>query len=108
MRLRHSLAAAAGALLIIVSVPNSASAATGEFRYRGPLLGSHSLDNPSSQECINIPEATNLLPAQSPQNFTLSNATIFLDFDCDGDTFSTLSPGQTGGLLVKFRSVVFS
>ncbi|POG44946.1 hypothetical protein BV881_24240 [Streptomyces sp. ZL-24] len=108
MRLRHSLAAAVGALLITVSVPNSASAATGEFLYRGPLLGSHSLDDPNSGECVNIPEATNLLPAQSPRNFTTSTATIFLDFDCDGDTFTVLSPGQTGGLLVKFRSVVFS
>ncbi|MEW9513878.1 hypothetical protein [Streptomyces bacillaris] len=108
MRLRPVLAAAAGALLITVSVPNSASAATGEFRYRGPLLGSHTLLDPSSRECINIPQATNLLPAQSPQNFTTSTATIFLDFDCDGDTFTVLNPGQSGGILVKFRSVVFS
>ncbi|MFF9981249.1 hypothetical protein [Streptomyces erythrochromogenes] len=107
MRLRHTLAAAAGALLLTVSLPNSASAAIGEFQYRGPLLGSHSLLDPSNQECINIPEATDLLPAQSPRNFTNSTATIFLDFDCEG-TFTVLTPGQTGGILVKFRSVVFN
>ncbi|WP_327136281.1 hypothetical protein OG311_40380 (plasmid) [Streptomyces sp. NBC_01343] len=108
MRRRHALAAAAGALLITVSVPNSASAAVGDFEYRGPLLGSHTLNDPPNRECINIEQATNLLPAQSPKNFTTSTATIFLDFDCNGDTFSVLQPGQTGGPLVKFRSVVFS
>ncbi|POG44001.1 hypothetical protein BV881_29125 [Streptomyces sp. ZL-24] len=108
MRLRPVLAVAAGALLITMSVPNSASAATGEFQYRGPLLGSHTLIDPPDQECINIGEATNLLPAQSPRNLTTSTATIFLDFDCDGDTFTVLNPGQSGGILVKFRSVVFS
>ncbi|MEU3435463.1 hypothetical protein [Streptomyces sp. NPDC006863] len=108
MRLRHALAVTAGALLITVSVPNSASAAVGEFQYRGPLLGSHTLDNPPNLECINIEQATNLLPAQSPRNLTTSTATVFLDFDCDGDTFTVLNPGQTGGILVKFRSVVFN
>ncbi|MFE9845039.1 hypothetical protein [Streptomyces goshikiensis] len=41
MRLRQTLAAVAGALLRTVSAPYSASAADGEFEYRGPLLGTH-------------------------------------------------------------------
>ncbi|OII63404.1 hypothetical protein BJP40_23920 [Streptomyces sp. CC53] len=108
MRLRHILAAAAGALLLTVSAPYSASAAVGEFEYRGPLLGSHTLLDPASGECINIPEATELLPAQSPWNKTTSTATVFLDFDCDGDTYVVLNPGAKRGPLLKFRSVVFS
>ncbi|MEU3907933.1 hypothetical protein AB0F20_29685 [Streptomyces goshikiensis] len=108
MRLRHTLAATAGALLITVSVPNSATAATGDFEYRGPLLGSHTLNDPPNQQCLNIGQATDLLPAQSPKNFTTSTATVFLDFDCDGDTLTVLQPGQTAGLLVKFRSVLFN
>ncbi|MFF7082134.1 hypothetical protein [Streptomyces lavendulae] len=107
MRLRPALAAAAGALLVTVSVPNSASAAVGNFEYRGPLLGSHLLSDPLSQQCINIPQATNLLPAQAPRNLTNSVATVYLDFDCDGDIYVTMDPGATLGTTTKFRSVVF-
>ncbi|MFJ7260361.1 hypothetical protein ACIQV2_09365 [Streptomyces globosus] len=108
MRLRHTLAAAAGALLLTVSAPYSASAAVGEFEYRGPLLGSHVLTDPASGECINIPEATELLPAQSPWNKTNATVTLFLDFDCDGDVYNVMNPGAKRGPLLKFRSIVFS
>ncbi|MFK0223698.1 hypothetical protein ACIQWN_36625 [Streptomyces vinaceus] len=48
------------------------------------------------------------LPAQSPWNRTDATATVFLDFNCDGDTYYVMTPGKKLGPLLKFRSVIFS
>ncbi|MER8187232.1 hypothetical protein [Kitasatospora sp. NPDC094015] len=108
MRLRHTLAAAAGALLITVSVPSSAYAADGEFDYTGGLGRARSLLHPPSGDCINVPGATDLLPAHAPKNFTDATATVFVDFDCDGDVYYVMNPGKVLGNQLKFRSVIFS
>ncbi|WP_046509277.1 hypothetical protein [Streptomyces odonnellii] len=113
MRLRHTLAAAAGALALLVSVPGSASAAEGEFGYLftgmdgRPTKGM--LVNPPSGQCVTLPEAAGeyVPPAHSPRNGASSYATVFKDADCKGDYY-TLRPGGSASSRLKLRSVVFS
>ncbi|MFI1769218.1 hypothetical protein ACH41H_45310 [Streptomyces sp. NPDC020800] len=108
MRLRHSVAAALGALALVVTLPTSAGAATGDFLYKvGPGVPAGIAD-PESGRCINLFGATEQDPAFAPENFTTSTATVFLDFDCNGDTFYVMNPGKRLGDRLKLRSVVFS
>ncbi|WP_030687471.1 hypothetical protein [Streptomyces sp. NRRL B-1347] len=112
MRLRTTLASALGALALVVTVPTPSNAATGNFLYTyrnaagDPVPGG--LANPKSLECINIPGATEEIPAYAPKNLTLSVATVFVDADCDGDVFYVMNPGKILGDRLKLRSVVFS
>jgi hypothetical protein len=112
MRLRRSLLAVAGALLITVSVPMSpASAATGEFLYRigvPPVGIPAGLADPKSGQCIDLFGATEIDPAFAPHNLTTSTATVFVDFHCEGDVFYVMNPGKKLGDRLKLRSVVFS
>ncbi|WP_371640701.1 hypothetical protein [Streptomyces virginiae] len=114
MRLRNTVAAALGALLLSAALPTSpAAAATGDFVYTYVGLNGLSLrgelNAPNSGECINIPETVgSALPAFAPRNYTTSTATVFLEADCDGDTFYAMSPGQRLGDRLRLRSVVFS
>ncbi|MFE4058472.1 hypothetical protein ACFXP3_19640 [Streptomyces sp. NPDC059096] len=113
MRLRTTLAAALGAVALLVALPGPASAAEGTFSYvytdiaGEPRLGV--LVNPESRECITIPEAAGeyVPPAHSPRNRTGSSATVFTGPDCDGEHY-TLRPGGSASARLKLRSVVFS
>ncbi|WP_327072226.1 hypothetical protein OG196_01015 [Kitasatospora purpeofusca] len=61
-----------------------------------------------SAECINIPETGRLRPAcLRPRNYTNSTATVFLDVDCNGDTYYVMPPGKKLGDRLRLRSVVF-
>ncbi|MFF1798594.1 hypothetical protein ACFVXQ_31005 [Kitasatospora sp. NPDC058263] len=106
MRLRHSVIAGAGALLMVLAAPSSAFGASGDFTYRGPLGALHTISDPLNGECINLPEATDLLTAGSPANHTNASAVVYTDFDCEG-SYNVLPPGVKRGALVRFRSVVF-
>ncbi|MEV0991124.1 hypothetical protein [Streptomyces sp. NPDC049949] len=114
MRLRSTLAAALGGLLLSVALPASpAAAATGDFVYTYVGLNGVNLRgelaNPDSGVCINIPETVgSALPALAPRNYTTSTATVFLDADCDGDVYRTMAPGQRLGNSLRLRSVIFS
>ncbi|MFE1381928.1 hypothetical protein ACFW6S_23640 [Streptomyces sp. NPDC058740] len=113
MRLRSTLIASASALLLALTVTNPAQAATGDFNYTyigsGGISVSGQLADPESGVCINIPETVgNNFPAIAPRNFTGSTATVFLDADCDGDTYYVMSPGKILGDRLRLRSVVFS
>ncbi|WP_405451796.1 hypothetical protein [Streptomyces erythrochromogenes] len=108
MRLRHTVIASTSALLLALAAANPANAATGDFEYRGSLGFLRTLEDPASQECINLPNTTQLTPGSSPFNKTLSTATVFLDYDCNGDIYYVLNPGQKLGFNVKLRSVVFN
>ncbi|GAB2953994.1 MULTISPECIES: hypothetical protein [unclassified Streptomyces] len=114
MRLRNTVAAALGALLLSAFLPASpAAAADGEFRYTyvglNGLALQGALTDPESGQCINIPETDgSLLPAFAPRNFTNATATVFLDADCNGDTFYVMNPGRVLGERLRLRSVVFS
>ncbi|MFJ9692102.1 hypothetical protein [Kitasatospora sp. NPDC101183] len=108
MRLRNAALAVASAAALVLSAPLSASAATGEFLYKvGPGVPA-GLADPESGTCINLFGATEQDPAFAPENFTSSTATVFLDFDCSGDTFYVMNPGKRLGDRLKLRSVVFS
>ncbi|MGB8944344.1 MAG: hypothetical protein WCD21_29545 [Streptomyces sp.] len=115
MRLRHSLAAAAGAAVLTLTVPGSACAAEGDFSYTYvDSTGQEeqaTLHDPNSGECIMLAEAAREYdqpPAHSPRNRTGSYAIVFTNADCTGDEF-TLRP-HTGGASerLKMRSVMFS
>ncbi|MFM9372776.1 hypothetical protein [Streptomyces sp. Da 82-17] len=113
MRLRSAFTAVLGAALLLVAVPGSASAASGQFRYDYVTLEGHAvtgfLNDPPSGECVNLPGVgwENPLPGHSPKNRTDAWALVFTDTDCEGDSFR-LRP-HTGGASerLKVRSVVF-
>ncbi|MFJ3789509.1 hypothetical protein [Kitasatospora sp. NPDC090091] len=108
MRLRNATIAAASAVALVLAVPTSATAATGDFLYKvGPGVPAGIAD-PASGECINLPFTTEDAPGFAPQNLTGSTATVFLDFDCNGDVFYVMNPGKILGDRLKLRSVVFS
>ncbi|MEV6978817.1 hypothetical protein [Kitasatospora sp. NPDC093806] len=108
MRLRTTAAAALGALTLLLAVPNTAHAAHGEFLYKvGPGIPAGMVE-PESGDCINLFGATEEHPAFAPENFTTSTATVFLDFNCEGDTYYVMNPGKKLGNRLKLRSVIFS
>ncbi|MYS23384.1 hypothetical protein GA0115240_152327 [Streptomyces sp. DvalAA-14] len=113
MRMRTTLAAAVGALTLLLAVPGPASAAEGEFRYLytvpGGDLAPGALLDPPSRECLTIPEAAHayLPPARAPRNGTDATATVFTGPHCDGDYY-TLRPGGSASTRLELRSVVFS
>jgi hypothetical protein len=114
MRLRNTLAAAVGAAVLVMTVPTSASAAGGEFRYtyhdQAGLAREARLVDPPSRECITLPEVADeaVPPADSPRNDTDATATVFTNDDCSGDYFSLRPFGGRASDRLKLRSVVFS
>ncbi|GAA1387227.1 hypothetical protein GCM10009639_12070 [Kitasatospora putterlickiae] len=108
MRLRNALLAATSAIALVLAVPLSANAATGEFRYKYGADDTGALIDPKSRSCIDLPEATAAEPAFAPSNQTGSTATVFLDSGCAGDTYFALRPGGRAGNRLLVRSVVFS
>ncbi|MBV2155274.1 hypothetical protein [Kitasatospora sp. SUK 42] len=107
MRLRNAVLAAVSAVALVLAVPMSANAAQGDFRYKYGFGHTSGLFNPPSGPCIDIPEATEEEPAFAPENLTRSTATVFLDFDCEGEHY-VVNPGKKFSDRLKLRSVVFS
>ncbi|MEU9074600.1 hypothetical protein ACFYUY_10020 [Kitasatospora sp. NPDC004745] len=110
MRLRNTVLALASAATLVLAVPTSATAATGDFLYRvgvPPIGIPTGLADPESRVCIDLPDIGNL-PAFAPENFTTSTATVFLDAHCDGDTYYVMNPGKKLGDRLRLRSVIFS
>ncbi|MEV7770692.1 hypothetical protein [Kitasatospora sp. NPDC086791] len=107
-RLRLAMLAVAASTALVVAIPSSAQAATGEFLYRAGGGLPHGLTDPPSEECLNLPGTSDDVPADSPRNLTLSTATVFLDSDCAGDVYYVMNPGKILGQRLKLRSVVFS
>nr|WP_208869018.1 hypothetical protein [Streptomyces glaucescens] len=109
-----AVGAASSAFLLLVAMPGSASAATGQFRYTYTTAEGYEavgfLNNPASGECTNLPAPGSAPGAASraPQNRTDATATVFLDADCEGDTYYTLPPGTGASDRLLLRSVVFS
>ncbi|MDI3405770.1 hypothetical protein [Streptomyces cavernicola] len=113
VRLRHTLAASGGALALTAVLAAPAHAATGEFNYvhlglTGPQ--SHTLYNPPSGTCVQIPEAADpysSLPAVAPHNDTDSVAVVFTEPDCTGDSWTLRPHGNPATDQLELRSVVF-
>ncbi|MFE1790441.1 hypothetical protein ACFW7J_18940 [Streptomyces sp. NPDC059525] len=115
MRLRRASVAALGAFTLLLAVPQSASAAIGEFQYSYVGLDGkthiHALIDPESRECITLPEVADpnaSEPAFSPRNRTNATATVFTEAECEGDFFSLRPITGYGTSKLKLRSVVFS
>lgn len=114
MRLHSAVAAAGGALMLVLAVPGSASAATGQFRYSYQTADGYDavgfINNPESRRCINIQGADSdgTSAAYAPKNLTDATATVFLEADCMGDIFYSLRPGAGASERLLVRSVVFS
>ncbi|WP_405532148.1 hypothetical protein OG592_31295 [Streptomyces avidinii] len=115
MRLRNAAVAAFGAFTLLLTVPTSASAATGEFRYTyigldgSPQVGV--IENPVGRECFTLPEVQDpgaSAPAHSPRNRTDATATVFTGPDCEGDYFTLRPFTGRGSERLELRSVVFS
>ncbi|GAA4910340.1 hypothetical protein ACFPM3_11235 [Streptomyces coeruleoprunus] len=111
-RLRTSLAAALGAFALVLTLPTSAHAADGEFRYTyNDASGQVRVGlviNPPDGICIDLPEvADELLPAaHTPRNGTDAYAYVFKGSRCQGDVFR-LRPGGGASDRLKLRSVIF-
>lgn len=114
MRLRSAVAAASGALMLVLAVPGSASAATGQFRYSYKTADGYDavgfINDPESGRCIDIKGAGSdgTSAAYAPKNLTDSTATVFLEAGCMGDAFYSLPPGAGASERLLLRSVVFS
>lgn len=113
MRLRHAAVAAFGAFTLLLTLPTSASAATGEFQYTVTGLDGRRvvLEDPESRECITLPEVADpgaSSPAHSPRNRTTSTATVFTEPGCEGDFFTLRPLTGYGSARLQLRSVVFS
>ncbi|MFE5402735.1 hypothetical protein ACFQ9Z_15380 [Streptomyces sp. NPDC056580] len=112
--LTSALGAACSAFALLLAVPGSASAATGQFRYTYTTAEGYEavgfLNNPTSGTCINLtaPGSTPGTASRAPQNRTDATATVFLNADCEGDTYYTLHPGAGASDRLLPRSVVFS
>ncbi|MEI5102059.1 hypothetical protein RB200_30510 [Streptomyces sp. PmtG] len=113
MRFRTSLAAALGALALVVTLPPSANAATGQFVFtynrEGKTIEGR-LHDPTGRECIDLTEVSNLneTPAHSPRNRTNSIATVYTELECEGESFALKAHSGYGGEGLKFRSIVFN
>ncbi|WP_299535886.1 hypothetical protein [uncultured Streptomyces sp.] len=113
MSLRHHAAAALSAFALIVALPHSASAATGQFRYSYETEEGYEavgfLNSPRSGQCITLPavDSDDVPPAHTPRNLTDAPVTVFLDADCEGEVSFTLRPGGGASERLKLRSVFF-
>ncbi|MEU1119730.1 MULTISPECIES: hypothetical protein [unclassified Streptomyces] len=112
MRLRHTLAAALGALALVVTLPTSASAAAGAFSYRFVGLDGHpqsvTLHDPLSPGCVVLPEVADpdsSEPAFAPHNNTDEWAMVFTEPDCTGDSWTLRPHGNPASDRLELRSV---
>ncbi|MFI1678909.1 hypothetical protein [Streptomyces sp. NPDC020607] len=111
MRLRHTIGAALGALVLTTALPTSAEATMGYVTYKigapGPA-GSVKLDYPKSTECIEIPEveAGKSEHAWGLDNNTYSQAWLFPEDECGGDRL-VVKAGAKDTTDFKFKSIYF-
>ncbi|WP_405576182.1 hypothetical protein [Streptomyces sp. NBC_01092] len=112
MRLRHTLSATLGALALIVSLPTSASAATGNFSYKFVGLDGYpqavTLHDPESPGCMVLPEVADpgsSEPAFAPHNDTDEWVMVFTEPDCTGDSWTLRPHGNPTTDRLTLRSV---
>ncbi|APU42164.1 MULTISPECIES: hypothetical protein [unclassified Streptomyces] len=113
MRLRSAFTAVLGAALLLVTVPASASAASGRFSYTYLTVEGYEasgfLTDPWDGECFNLPGVgqENPEPGHSPRNRTDAWATVFGDTNCEGPAFRLRPHTGWASERLKVRSVVF-
>ncbi|MEO3975055.1 hypothetical protein [Streptomyces sp. CAU 1734] len=114
MRFRAATAAVAGSLLLLLTLPGRAAAATGDFTYgfTGPDGRPQRtvLADPVSRECVTIPEAADpgsTSPAFAPVNDTDEVAVVWTNPDCTGEHYVLRPLGGSASERLKLRSVLF-
>ncbi|MFD9818636.1 hypothetical protein [Streptomyces violascens] len=112
MRLRTAVAAAFGALALLVTVPTSASAAAGDFSYKFVGLDGSpqpaTLHDPAGPGCITLPEVADpgsSEPAFAPHNNTDTWVMVFTEPNCTGDSWTLRPHGRPATDRLKLRSV---
>ncbi|MBT2400499.1 hypothetical protein [Streptomyces sp. ISL-100] len=113
MRFRHTVAAAVGALTLVLTMPTPAGAAVGAFTYQyddmsGERITAELIDPPSGP-CITLPEVADdfVPPAHTPRNATDRPATVYAGADCTGPEFNLRAHTGYGSERLKVRSVIF-
>lgn len=114
MRLRHSAAAALGALALVLALPSPAGAAEGDFSYGFVGLDGKPqravLTDLPGRECTALPEVADPAssePAFAPRNDTDAVAVVFTQPDCTGRSYPLRAHGGHGSDRLKLRSVFF-
>ncbi|MFJ2772715.1 hypothetical protein [Streptomyces sp. NPDC087300] len=115
MRLRTTFAAALGALALVVTLPTSATAATGDFSYKYVGLNgtpqSVTLHDPESPGCVTLAEVADpdaSEPAFAPHNDTDTWVMVFTEPECNGDSWTLRPHGHPATDRLKLRSVYFT
>lgn len=108
MKLRNTAAAAVAAFAMVLSLPASALAATGEFHYKyrddSGVEQTGTLYDPEGGICINLDDAD---PGYAPHNDTDSWVTVYLGPDCDGPDWRLRAHGRPATDRLLVRSVRF-
>ncbi|GAA1217678.1 hypothetical protein GCM10009665_04470 [Kitasatospora nipponensis] len=114
MKLRSAAAAVTtAALALVLSLPGSASAATGNFHYtytdRHGEERHATLHDPQAERCINLHHVNSdeHPPAYAPHNETDSWVTVYVGTDCQGAHWRLKPHGKRATDQLKLRSVRF-
>ncbi|MFZ3467787.1 hypothetical protein ACODT3_38455 [Streptomyces sp. 4.24] len=113
MKLRSAVTAGLAGLVLALSVPGSAFAATGEFSYsftddqdRNLTVTLH---DPQSDTCVNLPYVGSewVDPGHTPHNTTDEWVTVYEGANCEGPDWKLRPNGKPATDKLKVRSVYF-
>ncbi|MEU9256253.1 hypothetical protein AB0D66_31090 [Streptomyces sp. NPDC048270] len=113
MKLRNTAAAAVAAFALVLSLPASALAASGDFHYKyrdaDGVEQTGTLHDPEGGTCINLDEvgSDDVEPGFAPHNQTDSWVTVFVGADCDGPDWLLRPNGRPATDRLLVRSVRF-
>ncbi|MDA5280499.1 hypothetical protein ACWGHM_11605 [Streptomyces sp. NPDC054904] len=113
MKLRNTVAATLGALTLVLSLPGSALAATGEFSYKYVTDLGHeeriTLNDPHSGKCINLFAVGDdeVPPGYGPHNRTNTPVTVYSGALCTGREWRLRANGSPATDQLEVRSVRF-
>ncbi|MFF8955563.1 hypothetical protein [Streptomyces sp. NPDC014894] len=115
MRRRTAAAGVLVSLVLLLSQPGTAAAATGDFSYGFIGLDGRpqraTVHDPASRACVTLPEAADpdsSAPAFAPHNETDSLALVYTNPDCTGEVWALRPHGERATDRLKLRSVLFS
>ncbi|MEU9146181.1 hypothetical protein [Streptomyces sp. NPDC048349] len=113
MKLRNTVAAAVAAFALVLSLPASALAASGDFHYTyrddNGVERSGTLHDPESDRCVNLDAvgSDDVDPGYAPHNQTDSWVTVYLGADCEGPDWRLRPHGRPATDRLLVRSVRF-
>ncbi|WP_229891624.1 hypothetical protein [Streptomyces mashuensis] len=100
--MRTAVAAAGGLLLAVSLLSSSADAVGGYFQWRGPKGRLYSLENPPENKCYSMQQE-----ARAARNFTEKPIAIYQQKGCKGEAHR-LEPKQSAPEGQHFQSVIFN